>query len=474
MKRREFLEKTLCATCSSALFGSMLPKLALAQSAAGGGRRLLGNDYRALVGVYLYGGNDAFNMIVPRDASHYATYAATRTNLAVPQAQLLALNPLAGGLPSDGAQYGLHPNMAGMQGLFNSGRAAIIGNVGPLVRPVTKAEYQAGTAILPPQLYSHSDQTVFWQTPRADTDQRLGWGGKLADIFFAQNPNPNLSMNISLDGENVFQAGEQISPYFMSPDGVEQIGPLVGDWDYPIRRRNTFNALMAASLGHPLQRAYRDVVQRTRAVAAEVEAALDASIAATPNTAPPYNAFPDTWIGRQLRMVARMISIRDVLQMNRQIFMVGVGGYDNHDNQLADHPALLLELSQAVTAFYNATAFFAIQNSVTTFTMSEFGRTLTNNGDGTDHGWGGHAFVVGGAVNGQRFYGHMPNLADSNNDDDADWGQIIPRVSVDQYAATISKWYGLSDLDRPTIFPNLQYFPSYGGPDLGFMQPPPP
>lgn len=490
LKRRSFLQQSLCATAGSAAFAAMLGKLELAQAAAP--RFLEGNDYRALVCLFLKGGNDCFNMVVPRGAG-YATYAQTRTNLAVPEAQLLALNPSVA--PQGGGLYGLHPQMSGTQAMFNAGRAAIIANAGPLVRPVNKASYQQAGTLLPAQLFSHSDQSVLWQTPRADTAARTGWGGRLADIFGATNQNQVLSMNVSLDGENVFQAGISVAPYFMSASEVEQIGSIAtgaancadGGSGWNRRRCLSFNALLNQSQAHAFGRAYVDKTKRAIQTSAQVATAIDLYPENDPIFRPFWDAFGLAWnpsnllplprLAEQLLMIARVIRARTQLQMSRQLFFAALGGFDTHDNQLADQPALLRDLSQSVKAFYDVLAnpAFNLVNQVTTFTASEFGRTLTNNGDGTDHGWGGHHLVFGGAVQGSRIYGRMPSLLPSaSNPDDAGWGQIIPTLSVDQYAATIAKWYGLSDADRAGIFPNLQFMTgsllSIQGPDLGFMQ----
>ena len=470
--RREFIRKSLCATATSALFPSMLGKLSLAQAAVEP-RVLAGTGYRALVCLYLYGGNDAFNLMVPRDAPHYATYAATRSTLALPAASLLPINPTIA--PSDGAQYGLHPRMGALRDVFESGQAAIVANVGPLLYPVTRAQYEAGSVPVPAQLSSHSDQQLLWQTPSADTADRMGWGGRLADVFFASNGNPQLSMNISLDGENVYQAGQQVSPYFMNASGPETIWPIENDWN--ARRRAAFDALYARSYAHPFERAVVQKMARTRAVSAELEQALQA----VPADQAPFNQFDAAWaalsparevpwFARQLQMVARLLSVRGTLQMNRQIFYVGMGGFDTHATQLVDHGELMEDLALALKTFYQVTAALGIANRVTTFTASEFGRSLTRNNDGTDHGWGSHHLVVGGSVQGRRIYGRPPSLLADDNPDDTGYGQVIPTTSVDQYAATIAKWYGLSDSDRATIFPNLSRFT---GADLGFMNPAP-
>lgn len=487
LKRRALLRHGLCAAAGSALFSSLPFKLAMAQRATEG-RTLLGNDYRALVCIYLFGGNDPFNMVVPVSGAPRTAYAATRTNLALAPETLLGLNPLAGSGPSDGGVYGLHPAMTGLRTLFNQGRAAIVNNVGPLVRPTSKALYSAGSVPLPAQLFSHSDQTVLWQTPRADTSQRLGWGGRLADIFYASNSNQVLSMNVSMFGENVFQAGTQITPYFMSPFSVEEIDPISTSQTWNAQRRATFEAIHALQYTHPFEQFYAQRVDRMRQTTAQVKDAL----ATVPDTDPLFHPFWTEFglnptanprpaiphLARQLLMVARMIRLRATLGMSRQLFFAGLGGFDTHDTQLEDHPALLTQLSQSLKAFYDVLAnpIFNVAQRVTAFTASEFGRTLSNNGDGTDHGWGSHHLVVGGSVRGQRFYGRMPSLAASaQNPDDAGWGQIIPTLAADQYAATLATWFGLSSADRPTLFPNLQHYTgslmAIEGADLGFMTP---
>lgn len=470
--RRRFLHNALCATASSSAFAAMLGKLSLAQAAVSP-RALQGTDYRALVCVYLAGGNDSFNMVVPRDNAHYTTYAATRGPLALAQGSLLPINPVVP--PSDGAQYGLHPRMAALRDLFEAGNAALVANVGPLLYPITKAQFQNGSVPAPVQLASHSDQELLWQLPQAEAlAARLGWGGKLADLFHATNVNQNLSMNVSLGGENVYQAGADVSPYFMSAWGVDTMWPVEGN---PARRA-AFEALLAQPHAHPFERAYVGKIERTRLLAAEVGQAL----MTMPEAQAPFNAFDQAWaalpqprempgIARDLKMIARMIALRGNLQMTRQIFYVEVGGYDTHATQLVDHAELMEDLALALKTFYAVLSSpqLALSNQVTTFTASEFGRSLFNNVDGTDHAWGAHHIVVGGAVNGRRIYGAMPSLLGNSdtNPDDTGYGHIIPRIAVDQYAATIAKWFGLADSDRALMFPNLSRFST---PSLGFLQ----
>lgn len=458
MRRRDFIQRALCATASSALFTSFSSKLALAHSAAEAtAPRLLGTDYRALVCVYMYGGNDAFNMLVPRTGVPRAQYETSRGALALPTSSLHALNPVTP--TSDGESYGLMAEMPQLAGLFNQTQSplALIANVGPLLYPITKAEYVAGSVPVPAQLFSHSDQSVTWQKPAADMIARRGWGGRLADMFHATNANPNLSMNISVDGENTFQAGDEVVPYFVGTNGAETIS-FVNEDSWVASRRATFIALRDAPHGHAMQRQYATIMRRSMNNGSDVNAALGGEAALS-------TVFPNTHLGRQLRMVARLMNVRTPLQMRRQIFYVGIGGFDTHDSQLADQATQLGQLDAALAAFYAATVEMSLADSVTTFTASDFGRTTSINGDGTDHGWGSHHLVLGGAVAGRRIYGTMPSLA-VGGADDAGWGQIIPTASVDQYAATLSRWYGVPTGEMTTVFPNIGRFANA---DLGFM-----
>lgn len=456
LNRREWLRRSLSCAAGSAAFTALGAKfqLAMAATAQESPLTLRGTDYRALVCVYLYGGNDPFNMLVPT-GSGYGAYAAARGALAVPQNQLLSLNPVAP--PPGGGSFGLHPAMAGIQTLFNQQRAAVVLNTGPLLYPITKAQYQAGSVPAPAQLFSHSDQQVLFQTPVAESGAKRGWGGRLADLFYASNINQQLSMNISVSGENVFQSGNTIVPYFVDTNGAEGIY-FVEDHPWQASRRAAFLALRDRSYTHALQREQARRVKR----AMDNQTMVTSALSGAPTLA---TAFPDTSIGHQLRMVARLISARSALQMRRQIYFVGMGGYDTHATQLPDHAEILGELSAALLAFHGATVELGIDSQVTSFTASEFGRTLSINGDGTDHGWGAHHLVIGGGVRGGRYYGTPPVLQ-IDGPDDAGWGQIIPTQSVDQYAATLATWFGLSATDRPLVFPNLSRFNTA---DLGFM-----
>ncbi len=465
--RREFLNKSIRAALGGVGLYSALGNLKLLAAATQTVATF--NDYKALVCVYLYGGNDSFNTVVPYDNAHYGVYSATRGGLALAQAQvqsrsLTALGTPGAGQPSDGASYGLHPQMPELRNAFNAGHAAIVANVGTLLYPITQAQYLNSSVATPPQLFSHDDQTNYWQTSRPDDSSANGWGGRIADLLYSGNPSQQLSMNISLSGENLFQRGSAVDQYSMSSYGAPALEYL-DDYGNDAGVA-AFNALMAqGTQTHMFERAHAAVMTRAIANYTLVNNALSPG----GNPLPPLaTAFPASDLGGQLAMVANMIRVRAALGLNngRQIFFVSLGGFDTHSDELATHTEILADLSQSLKAFYDATVELGVANSVTAFTASDFGRTLSTNASGTDHGWGGHHFVVGGAVRGQRFYGTMPSLLQNNNPDDAGYGQIIPTTAVDQYAATLARWFGVDSSGIATIFPNLGRFASA---DLGFM-----
>ncbi|MCX7557126.1 DUF1501 domain-containing protein [Xanthomonadaceae bacterium JHOS43] len=466
--RRAFLRRSLRTALGGVAITSLSGSLQAMAAAAQVAHRGNFGDYRALVCIFLHGGNDSFNSVVPVSPSHHAAYLAARPALAVPlaQAQALTLAPLPDGLPGDGASYGLHPALAPLHPLFQQQRLAIVANVGTLLGPITKAEYQANPALAPPQLFSHSDQANFWQTSRPDDANADGWGGRIADLLHAANPDSPLPMTLSLGSQSLFQRGSIVDQYVLPGCAgdycaVDRIDYL-GGWQNDLGTQ-TFEALIADGVqAHVFERAYGRATRR----AIDNYQVLSGLLGTVPVWTTP---FPTTHLGGQLRQVANLISLRGpaALSMNRQIFHVNQGGYDTHDLQLGMHPVLLEQLAQALAAFHAAMEQLGIAEEVTTFTASDFGRTVSTNGDGTDHGWGGHHFVLGGAVRGGRFYGRMPSLAQHDNPDDAGYGQIIPTTGVDQYAATLATWFGVPSGEIPTLFPRIG---EYDSTDLGFME----
>lgn len=407
-----------------------------------------GNDYKALVCVFLYGGNDGHNTLVPRTAADYNVYAAARGELALPLANLLPLTVRN----SAGRAYGFHPSLPELQTLFNQGKLALLANVGPLVEPAAKQAYANGTALLPPQLFSHSDQQVHWQTSWPDQPARTGWGGRLADALNGLNQNAQVSMNISLGGTNTFQVGNQVTQYQCPAEGPLQLDYFTNRPTDPISTAisNTFYPAGGAARVNLLEEAWNGVMRRALDAGALFRTALAGTSAL-------QTAFPDTSFGKQLKMVARLIGARNALSLRRQVFFVTLDGFDTHGDQLASHTTLLQRLSQGLKAFYDATAELGVANLVTTFTASDFGRALKPNGAGSDHGWGGHHFILGGAVRGGELFGRFPDLA-LDGPDDAGNGRLIPTTAVDEYAATLAAWFGVSAGELETVLPNLGRF----------------
>jgi len=411
------------------------------------------SDYRALVCVYLFGGNDSANMVVPRETSSHAEYQNIRGSLAVPREQLLPIQSLS----SQRTEYGLHPSMEPLHSLYNDGELAIVANMGTLLEPVTRQQIIAGQVALPPQLFSHSDQTFQWQTGIPDSQQPVGWGGRLADLF-ADSFSSLLPMNITLTGQSVFLTGKRTVQYALADSGPEALEAAKGNGDpLDVAVRD----LLAQTRQNLLERQYIQVQKRSMDLYALISGALE-------QQNPLNTVFPETRLGRQLAMVARMIAMREEMggaDLGRQLFLVGMDGFDTHDAQNDAQPQLLGDLATAMRAFRDALVEMGEQNNVTLFTASEFGRTLTNNGDGTDHGWGVHQLVMGGAVRGGDIYGVMPDLALEGPDDAGD-GRLIPTLSTDQYDATLARWFGLNDAELRGLFPHLSRFDSM---DIGFM-----
>lgn len=424
------------------------------------------DDYKALVCVFLFGGNDSFNMLVPRSNAEYSEYAASRQNLAIAQASLLPLNPL---VPDpDGVLYGLHPSLPEIATLFEQDMAcAIVANVGPLIQPTTKAQFQAKLVRLPPQLFSHNDQQDQWHSLKGESAALSGWGGRIADALLrAGLPTPvdqPLAINLSLSGQSLFQTGVSSVPYTMGPTGPVPLFGLEGADPLSLARRTAFDAVIGANYPTVYERAYARVQRSARQSAGAIGTALAAI--RSPNAAPFTTAFPASPLGTQLRTVAEMIAVRDLLQVNRQIFFVATGGFDTHDAQAADQPGLLGNISRSLAAFYHATTEMGVAANVSTFTQSDFGRTLTSNGDGTDHAWGGNQLVIGGDVAGRRIYGHYPLLR-INGPEDVGGGRMIPAVSCDQYAATLASWFGVPDSALAGVAPHLGNFTER---NLGFF-----
>jgi uncharacterized protein (DUF1501 family) len=500
--RRAFLKRTGQLAFSGAALPMAMNLAALSEAAAFSNP----SDYKALVCVFLYGANDFANTVVTYDNPSYAQYLAIRGaytasgGLALPQADLAAtlLTPTA--VPADSLgvsrQFSLNPAMTRMATLFNAGKVAVQLNVGPLVIPLTRDQYNSSNTQLyprPPQLFSHNDQQSIWQSS-APEGSRIGWGGNMGDLALPFN-TPSTFTCISVTGNAVFLSGDQAVSYQVTTNGAVKISSAAAAAStYGSTAVTTaMRSLIQQTSNHALENEYNKVSARSIAAEGAVSIALtNTSVATSGSTSTvtfPGSAtavFPTgNSLADQLKLVARLISARSSLGAKRQVFMVSLGGFDTHDYLARDHggfrdannaiiPGLVGKVSEAIGAFYDATAAMGIENNVTTFTASDFGRTLASNGDGSDHGWGSHHFVVGGAVKGQKFYGTAPPVSTSDAKDSSgaylaenQWhvgqGRLLPTTSVDQYGATMAKWFGVAESEMTQIFPNIGNFPTAGG-----------
>jgi len=466
ISRRSFIGQSACAGLGMTGVMSTLGTLRLFNATLAAQGVPTGDDSKILICLFLFGGNDANNILIPRDLPAHNAYTADRGILALPRANLLPIATPNG----DGREFGLHPSMAPLHALYNSGKMAMVCNVGTLVAPITKAEYLSGGAAIPPHLFSHNDQQVQWQTSVPDTPKKVGWGGRIADLLSSLNVGSQISMNVSIAGSNFFQVGDQVLQYQVTPNG--SIGLNGANWGYsPFPEMFQQNSqMLGRSYGHIFEQEYANIMKR----GISNDALLKSAIAANPLPAN-VGTFPNSLnaqgglnrVAGQLRMILRMIHARGALNMKRQIFFAALGGFDTHDAQLNDHAALLAELSKAVADFYQHTAQLGISEKVSLFTASDFNRTYNSNGKGSDHAWGGHHMIVGGGVNGGQLYGQMPTLAIQGPDDTGTRGSWIPKVSTDEMAATLARWFGVSNGDLPLVLPNIGRFAT---PNMGFMQ----
>ena len=460
--RRDFLRSSACAVGGVALASSIdtfgVVHALTPQSAS---------DYKALVCVFMSGGNDGNNMLVSLDQYNDYFNVRNAAGLAIAQASLLPISPVSGG------SYGLHPNMPEMRDLFNQGKLAILCNSGPLVEPLTRTTYQNGTGKKPLQLFSHSDQVQLYQTSIANAVSQTGWGGRLADRTTGLNGAATFPSNVSIAGVNLLLSGIDTRQLAVADSSVALANVLdlsiTGTTAEQTSRLASFNELRTLDNEFKLVKAASDI--RSRSI--QTDNALS-SVNPTLVT-----AFPNTSLGRQLKQVALLIkACTDPLagiNMKRQIFFTQIGGFDTHSAEIGGQGNLLTQVSQAINAFYAATVELGVQDKVTTFTMSDFGRTLQPAGTGlatvgTDHAWGNHQLIVGGSVLGHTLYGAYPTLV-LGGPDDTDGGsnprgRWIPTTSVEQYAATLALWYGLSTADLPAVFPLIDRFAT---PNLGFL-----
>jgi len=449
--RREFLKRTAVLSAAAGATPWAVSLAAMGEAAAA-----TATDYKALVCVFLYGGNDYANTLVPYDQPSYNLQQTFRANLAIDRTALapLVLNPTTS-LP-DGRQYALAPGLDPLLPIFNAGKMSILLNVGTLIQPTTKAQYTAGSVPLPPKLFSHNDQQSFWQSSSPE-GASSGWGGRLGDLFAAGNGNATFTC-ISVSGNAVYLSGKTAVQYQVATSGSVPVNGIQSPLFGSLACSNLLQSLMTAPNSNLFANEYARVGSRSIAANAQVSSALSGVTITT--AFPTSNSLAD-----QLKMVARLIGARNALGPKRQVFFVSVSGFDTHDGLLAVHPGLMATVGNAMSAFYQATIELGVSNQVTAFTASDFGRTLVSNNDGSDHGWGNMHFVVGDSVKGRSFIGTPPVIA-NGGPDDVGQGRLLPALSVDQFGATIASWFGVSAGDLSTVLPNIGH---YSQTNLGFL-----
>ena len=459
--RRRFLQGLSASTLAGATYGtlgSMLPAMQAHAADTTG--------YKAVVCVFLFGGMDNHDTVLPYDQLSYDRYAEIRSSMLQGYAsrerdQLLQLSP-TNSIDFGSRQFALSPQFANLHSLIGEGNAAIAANVGPLIQPTTRAQMESGSVSLPKRLFSHNDQQSTWMA-LAPEGTAVGWGGLMADAAVESSANNSDAFTaITASGNNVFQAGNRVSPYPVTNDGAAEFGII-----------ENLNGERHTEEGEALYQAVRGALSRgtfngTNLLQRDIANAGVNALGdnegyneALDNAADLSTSFPRTGLGRQLQNIARSISIRGELGMSRQVFFASRGGFDTHSNQAGALPNIQTQVDEAIFAFYTAMIELGLQNDVVLFTASDFGRTLAVNGDGTDHGWGGHQFVVGGGVRGNRIFGTMPEY-EFDHEYDAGHGRLIPTTSLEQFAAPIASWFGLTNSEIANVFPNYSNFGNNG------------
>ena len=449
--RRQFLK-----TCSLMSMAGAAGPFALNLAAISAASATTSPTYKALVCLFLYGGNDHTNTFIPYDQASYDQYNVSRQSIVIPRDAALAANATGAVASQGGREFAFHPALAAFKTHWDAGKLAVAANVGPLVVPTTRAQYQARSVPLPPKLFSHNDQQSVWQAQApVGEGAKIGWGGKIGDLLASQNGN-TLFTCISAGGNSVFLSGQNVLQYQVSSSGPVAVQSISGSiyTSQGTTASTAYRNLITGASPNLFQNELGVVTDRSITAGQQLTSALQSAPVLNP-AVPGNNS-----LASQLAIVARIIAVADQLQTNRQVFLVSIGGFDNHDGLLAQHAQQLTLANNAVGAFYSWLVQLGVQNQVTIFTASDFGRTLTSNGDGSDHGWGSHHFVLGGAVQGGNVYGTFPptTFFDSGNPVDIGQGNMVPGLAVDQYAATFARWLGVSDADMPLVLPNIGNF----------------
>jgi uncharacterized protein (DUF1501 family) len=453
--RRHFLK-----ACSLMSIAGAASPFALNLAAISAASASTSPGYKALVCLFFYGGNDHTNTFIPFDQPSYDQYLAARDTIAIPRAQLATTGTVAS---QGGREFAFHPSLTAsalalptFADHWSANRLAVVANVGPLMVPTTRTQYQNRTVPLPPNLFSHNDQQSVWQAQQPKGEgAKVGWGGRIGDLLAGQNGNA-LFTCISAGGNSVFLSGQNVLQYQVGSNGATAISSISGTiyGSTGTTASTNYRTLITGASPNLFENELGVITNRSITAGQTLSTALQSAPTLNP-TVPQNNG-----LASQLAIVARIISVADQLQTSRQVFLVSIGGFDNHDTLLAQHAQQLTQVNNAVGAFWSWLVQLGVQNQVTLFTASDFGRTLTSNGDGSDHGWGSHHFVLGGAVTGKDVYGTFQptTFFASGNPVDIGQGNMVPQLSVDQYAATFARWLGVSDTDMPLVLPDIVNF----------------
>ena len=458
ISRRQFIGQANCAAVGTASLLSSLLSLRLTAGAASASNL---TDYKALVCLFLNGGNDSFNMLIPRQQSAYNEYEQVRggvggSGLAISRANLHQItsslqNTSAGAGYSD---FGIHPDLPYLKTLYDQGDLAFVSNVGSLIEPTSLVQYNDGSKPKPEGLFSHPDHQIHWQTlvPQVRGSAPKGWGGRMAEVMSHANQQSNIAMNISLSGANVLQSGTTTVPYITDPGGVVELKNYGQD--------PTLQLAVDDILGQHYQSIYSKTLAHANRNSIDASVAFKSALDSLSTPFDPSVISGETQTYKRLSMVSKIIEARTALSMNRQIFFVERGGWDHHNELLGPQSNLFIELNEAIEIFWTAIQTMGLQNNVVLYTASDFGRTLTSNGSGSDHAWGGNHFIISGSANGGEIYGKYPDLALNNSSTDLGRGRILPTTSVDQYMAELAYWYGVPNSEISTVIPNINNFSS--------------
>ena len=474
ISRRQFIGQANCAAVGTASLLSSLLSLRLTAGAASASNF---TDYKALVCLFLNGGNDSFNMLVPRQQSAYNEYEQVRggvggSGLAIPRANLHQISSSLQNTPAGAgySDFGIHPDLPYLKTLYDQGDLAFVSNVGSLIEPTSLVQYNDGSKPLPEGLFSHPDHQVHWQTlvPQVRGSAPKGWGGRMAEVMSHANQQSNISMNISLSGANVLQSGTTTVPYITDPGGV--IGLNKYGQNTSLGQDPILSLAVDDILGHHYQSIYSKTLAQANRNSIDASVAFKTALDSLSTPFDPSAISSETQTYQRLSMVSKIMEARTALSMNRQVFFVERGGWDHHNELLDPQSGLFIELNEAIEIFWTAIQSMGLENNVVLYTASDFGRTLTSNGSGSDHAWGGNHFIISGSANGGEIYGKYPDLALDNSSTDLGRGRILPTTSVDAYMAELANWYGVPQSEISTVIPNINNF-SFSNPNspLGIL-----